>query len=249
MYHLSRERKGQAMKTVAIGGTGLIGSRLVKLPGRQAGRRTTIISPRILLASFLAVGTVLAQEAQVTPLISKDLPEFPGKEGLITVVYPPGASSPIHRHNADAFVYVLEGSVVMQVKGGKEVTLTPGQTFYEGPSDIHVVSRNGCELSAELRNALLISNHRGCERMRICGGLFRLEIDGYEMSTRVSFRDGMQLAVGWFDADEEHIPFDVFTSCSRASTRERLVHQFEVSDFVDLRQSQLGSALLLAPAT
>jgi quercetin dioxygenase-like cupin family protein len=61
---------------------------------------------------------------------------------MITVVYPPGASDTIHRHNAHAFVYVLEGSVVMQVKGGKEVTLTPGQTFYEGPNDIHVVGRN-----------------------------------------------------------------------------------------------------------
>jgi quercetin dioxygenase-like cupin family protein len=61
---------------------------------------------------------------------------------MITVVYPPGASDPSHRHNAHAFVYVLEGSVVMQVKGGKEVTLTPGQTFYEGPNDIHTVGRN-----------------------------------------------------------------------------------------------------------
>ncbi|HEY2822217.1 MAG TPA: cupin domain-containing protein [Candidatus Acidoferrum sp.] len=84
-----------------------------------------------------------APEAQVTELMSKDLPDFPGKEGLmITVVYPPGSSDPIHRHNADAFVYVLEGSIVMQVKGGKEVTLTPGQTFYEGPNDVHVVGRN-----------------------------------------------------------------------------------------------------------
>ena len=75
--------------------------------------------------------------------MSKDLADFPGKEGLmITVVYPPGASDPIHRHNAHAFVYVLEGSVVMQLKGGKEITLTPGQTFYEGPNDIHTVGRN-----------------------------------------------------------------------------------------------------------
>lgn len=84
-----------------------------------------------------------APEAQVTELMSKDLPDFPGKEGLmITVVYPPGSSDPIHRHNADAFVYVLEGSIIMQVKGGKEVTLTPGQTFYEGPNDVHVIGRN-----------------------------------------------------------------------------------------------------------
>src|SRR6476620_2788127 len=96
----------------------------------------------LLLASVLA-GTVVAQDAQVTPLMSKDLPEFPGKEGLmISVVYPPGAKDPIHRHNAHAFVYVLEGTIVMQVKGGKEVTLTPGQTFYEGPDDIHVIGRN-----------------------------------------------------------------------------------------------------------
>jgi quercetin dioxygenase-like cupin family protein len=75
--------------------------------------------------------------------MSKDLADFPGKEGLmITVVYPPGASDPIHRHNAHAFVYVLEGSVVMQLKDGKEITLTPGQTFYEGPKDIHTVGRN-----------------------------------------------------------------------------------------------------------
>jgi quercetin dioxygenase-like cupin family protein len=85
----------------------------------------------------------MAQEAKVTPLMSKDLLEFPGKEGLmINVVYPPGASDPIHRHNAHAFLYVLEGSVVMQVKGGKEITLTPGQSFYEGPNDIHTVGRN-----------------------------------------------------------------------------------------------------------
>src|SRR5262252_4400072 len=99
-------------------------------------------SSRYILASLLA-GTLVAQEAQVITLMSKDLADFPGKEGLmITVVYPPGSSDPIHRHNAHAFVYVLEGSIVMQVKGGKEVTLTPGQTFYEGPNDVHVVGRN-----------------------------------------------------------------------------------------------------------
>ena len=99
-----------------------------------------------LALACLMPGMLLAQEAQVTPLMSKDLPDFPGKEGLmITVVYPPGASDPIHRHNAHAFLYVLEGSVVMQVKGGKEVTLTPGQTFYEGPDNVHVVGRNASQ--------------------------------------------------------------------------------------------------------
>ncbi len=92
----------------------------------------------------LISGPLMAQQdAKVTPLISKDLTDFPGKEGLmITVEYPPGATDPIHRHNAHAFLYVLEGTIVMQVKGGKPVTLTPGQTFYEGPSDVHIVGRN-----------------------------------------------------------------------------------------------------------
>jgi quercetin dioxygenase-like cupin family protein len=85
----------------------------------------------------------MAQEAAVTQLLSKNLTDLPNKEGLmISVEYAPGGSDPIHRHNAHAFVYVLEGSIVMQVKGGKEITLTPGQTFYEGPDDVHVVSRN-----------------------------------------------------------------------------------------------------------
>ena len=97
----------------------------------------------MLVLALLFASTLMAQEAKVTPLLSKNLAEVPGKEGLmITVDYPPGASDPVHRHNAYAFVYVLEGSIVMQVKGGKEMTLTPGQTFYEGPKDVHVVGRN-----------------------------------------------------------------------------------------------------------
>jgi quercetin dioxygenase-like cupin family protein len=106
----------------------------------------------MLVLLFLMAGTLMAQQptvtpqapqATVTPLMSKDLTELPGKEVLmITVDYPPGSIDPIHKHNARAFVYVLEGSIVMQVKGGKEVTLTPGQTFYEGPDDVHVMGRN-----------------------------------------------------------------------------------------------------------
>ena len=102
--------------------------------------------PRMTILVFLfclMAGTLLAQEAKVAPLMSKGLKDFPGKEGtMITVEYPPGGTDQVHRHNAHAFVYVLEGSVVMQLKGGKEVTLKPGDTFYEGPSDIHVVGRN-----------------------------------------------------------------------------------------------------------
>ena len=97
----------------------------------------------VLVMVCLMFATLVAQEAKVVPLMSKDLTECPTKEGvMITVEYPPGHSDEIHRHNAYVFVYVLEGSVVMQVSGGKEVTLTPGQTFYEGPDDVHVLGRN-----------------------------------------------------------------------------------------------------------
>ena len=102
---------------------------------------TTKLVALVLLC--LMTSTAMAQQAKVTSLMSKDLPESPGKEMLmITVEHPPGGSSPSHRHNAHAMVYVLEGSVVMQVKGGKQVTLTPGQSFYEGPDEVHVVDRN-----------------------------------------------------------------------------------------------------------
>jgi uncharacterized protein YbjT (DUF2867 family)/quercetin dioxygenase-like cupin family protein len=90
--------------------------------------------------------TIEPKEAKLTELMSKDLTDLPGKEGLMLVIeYPPGSSDPIHRHNAHGFIYVLEGSIVMQVRGGKEVTLTPGQTFYEGPEDVHVVGRNASQ--------------------------------------------------------------------------------------------------------
>jgi quercetin dioxygenase-like cupin family protein len=78
--------------------------------------------------------------------MTKPLDDYPGKEALmISVVYPPGSVDPVHRHHAHAYVYVLEGSIVMQVKGGKQVTLTPGQTFYEGPDDVHTVGRNASQ--------------------------------------------------------------------------------------------------------
>jgi quercetin dioxygenase-like cupin family protein len=100
---------------------------------------------KIILVILLSLipGTLIAQEAKVTSLMSKDLKDFPGKEGLMIIVeHAPGGSSPVHRHNAHAMVYVLEGSVVMQVKGGKQVTLKPGDSFYEGPDDVHVIDRN-----------------------------------------------------------------------------------------------------------
>lgn len=100
----------------------------------------------ILVLACLATGAMVAQEPKVTQLLSKDLTDLPGKEGLmITVEYAPGGSDPVHRHNAHGFIYVLEGSVVMQVRGGKETILTPGQSFYEGPDDVHIVGRNASQ--------------------------------------------------------------------------------------------------------
>lgn len=96
-----------------------------------------------LLLLCLMTSTVAAQQPVVVTLMTKALTDIPDKEGvMITVEYPPGGADPVHSHNAQALVYVLEGSVVMQVKGGKEVTLTPGQTFYEGRDDVHIVGRN-----------------------------------------------------------------------------------------------------------
>jgi len=99
----------------------------------------------VTMATALGTGTaaVAADEPKVTPLMAQDLVGTPGKETImITVEYPPGWSSAAHRHDAQTFVYVLEGSVVMAVRGGKEVTLGPGQTFYESPDDVHSVARN-----------------------------------------------------------------------------------------------------------
>ena len=90
--------------------------------------------------------TLAPQEATVRSLMSKDLAGDPAKELLmIAVEYPPGSVDPVHTHHAQALVYVLEGTIVMQVKGGTPVTLAPGQTFYEGPNDVHIVGRNASQ--------------------------------------------------------------------------------------------------------
>jgi quercetin dioxygenase-like cupin family protein len=111
--------------------------------GRQLKGLTMTTKTLIFVLLCLVAEAPAAPEPKVTSLISKNLTDIPGKEGLmITVEYPPGGADPVHRHNAHGFIYVLEGSIVMQVEGAKEVTLTPGQTFYEGPDDVHVVGRN-----------------------------------------------------------------------------------------------------------
>jgi quercetin dioxygenase-like cupin family protein len=124
------------------------------MQGRFAPRFRTGSKPILALAFLITstltpISTLMAQKATpmvhetITPLLTKDLAGLPGEQVLMyTVDFPPGFSSPVHRHNAQVSVYVLEGSVVMQVRGQKERTLGPGQSFYEDPSDIHTVSRN-----------------------------------------------------------------------------------------------------------
>jgi quercetin dioxygenase-like cupin family protein len=103
----------------------------------------TKVMTKVLIALCLAAATAAAQEATVTPLMTQALAGIDGQEGtLVLVEYAPGGSDAEHRHHAAAFVYVLEGAVVMQVQGGQEVTLGPGQTFAESPEDVHTVSRN-----------------------------------------------------------------------------------------------------------
>ncbi|MDQ0570562.1 quercetin dioxygenase-like cupin family protein [Variovorax paradoxus] len=104
-----------------------------------------------------------AKDAKITSLLTQEMKDIPGKEVLmITVDYPPGATDPVHRHDAHSFVYVLEGSIVMAVKGGKEVTLKAGDTFYEGPDDIHTVGRNASKIRSAKFVVMLVKN-KGAE--------------------------------------------------------------------------------------
>lgn len=132
----------------------------------KKGTKTVFASSRRVLATsfgLLLLSVVLmpvpaaAQQPEVESLMTKDLPEIPGKEvTMITVVYPPGGADPVHRHDAHGFVYVLEGEVIMQVKGGKEVTLKPGETYYESPADVHVVGRNASKTKPAKMLVLLV---------------------------------------------------------------------------------------------
>ncbi|NHN88726.1 cupin domain-containing protein [Acetobacter conturbans] len=119
------------------------------------------------MRKFIALGALtmglyapaLLAATQVTPLLSHDLPGLPGKEGtMLTVDYPPGGSDPVHRHNASVFVYVLKGSIIMQVAGGLPVTLHEGQTFFEGPDDIHLVGRNASKTEPARFLAFFVKN-------------------------------------------------------------------------------------------
>ncbi|MBY4670009.1 cupin domain-containing protein [Burkholderia multivorans] len=114
-----------------------------------------------LLGGVMAAGAQAAPSAIVAPLMTKPLDDYPGKDAeMISVEYPPGAVDPVHRHYAHAFVYVVEGSIVMQVKGGQSVTLKPGQTFYEAPGDLHTVGRNA-SLTQSAKFIVLLLKDKG----------------------------------------------------------------------------------------
>lgn len=115
----------------------------------------------VCFSALLAPDIVRAEAAEVRDLYAIDLADYPGKEGrVIEVSYPPGAQDPVHRHDAHAFVYVLEGEIVMQLEGQPPVTLRAGQTFYEGPNDVHVVGRNASS-SAPARFIVVLLKERG----------------------------------------------------------------------------------------
>ncbi len=124
--------------------------------------KRVIAMASMALLSCLMVGRpamAAAPEVKVTPLTTEPLPEYPGKEvQMIVVEYPPGGQDPVHRHDAHGFIYVLEGTIVMGVRGGKEVTLKAGETFHEGPNDIHTVGRNASNTQPAKFVVFLIKN-------------------------------------------------------------------------------------------
>jgi quercetin dioxygenase-like cupin family protein len=115
---------------------------------------------KLLLMVPFFIGLAHASDGKVvTPLMLKQLTDMPGKEALvITVDFAPGAEDPVHRHDAHAFVYVLEGTIVMQLKGAPSATLTAGQVFYEGPSDVHIVGRNPSDTQPAKILVVLVKN-------------------------------------------------------------------------------------------
>ena len=122
-------------------------------------RKNIATAIAVALSAVIPVAGHASEDAVVNELMTKPLKEFPGKEALmIEVTYPPGAVDPVHRHNAHSFIYVLEGSIVMQVKGGKQVTLSPGETFYEGPDDLHIVGRNASKTVPAKFVVVLVKN-------------------------------------------------------------------------------------------
>ena len=120
---------------------------------------------KIILPIAIAACALAAQFASAAPqpevkeVLSKPFPDISGKEGLMLMVtYPPGSADEIHRHNAHAFVYVLEGAIVMQLRGAEPVTVKAGETFYEGPNDVHIVGRSASDTKPAKFVVFLVKN-------------------------------------------------------------------------------------------
>jgi quercetin dioxygenase-like cupin family protein len=129
------------------------------LKKRGAGMKSLAMACALLLGVQHAPHSHAAPHAEVKEVMLKDLPDLPGKEGLLLeVLYPPASTDEVHRHDAHAFVYVLEGSIVMQLKGGEPVTLHAGQSFYEGPHDVHIVGRNASSTKPAKFVVFLVKN-------------------------------------------------------------------------------------------
>jgi quercetin dioxygenase-like cupin family protein len=113
----------------------------------------------LLLLTAPGIASAGESARAVPPLLTRDLAGIPGKEAIVlTVDYGPGESSRPHRHDANVFVYVLEGTITMQVKGGQPVTLHPGETYYESPSDIHLVSANASKTAPAKILVFIVKN-------------------------------------------------------------------------------------------
>ncbi len=122
-------------------------------------RKSIAAAAAIALTAAIPASGHASENVSIDELMTKPLKEFPGKEVMmIAVTYAPGAADPVHRHDANAFVYVLEGSIVMQVRGGKEITLSTGETFYEGPDDLHIVGRNASKTAPAKFLVVLVKN-------------------------------------------------------------------------------------------
>ena len=121
--------------------------------------KKTILPIAITACALAAQFAPAAQPPEVKEIMSKPFPDISGKEGLMLMVtYPPGSADEIHRHNAHAFVYVLEGTIVMQLQGAQPVTLKEGETFYEGPNDVHIVGRNASDSKPAKFVVVLVKN-------------------------------------------------------------------------------------------
>lgn len=155
---MMQDKKILAMDDANIPGSGPSRRRLLAAMA-AAGSLGMLDLLSLNRASASVAANVHNTKPRVTPLGTTPLPDMPGKEVLLLVVdYPPGGADPIHRHDAHGFIYVLEGSIVMGVAGSEPITLHPGQTFYESPTDIHTIGRNASKTKPAKFLVFLLKN-------------------------------------------------------------------------------------------